>query len=59
VASADQGGFVMSDEFSREQRIESLDYNEALKIVYQWVKEKVIYFKEFEKLVSCLMNRFG
>lgn len=49
----------MSDEFSREQRIESLDYNEALKIVYQWVKEKVIYFKEFEKLVSCLMNRFG
>lgn len=44
----------MSDEYSREQKIEDLEYDEAVKIVYQWVKEKVVDLREFRKLISCL-----
>jgi len=44
----------MSGEYTREQKIEDLEYDEAVKIVYQWIREKVIDLGEFRKLMSCL-----
>lgn len=48
----------MSDKQTREQKVESLEYDDAVKIVYQWVREKTIYLSEFKELLSCLTNRW-
>jgi len=48
----------MSDKYTREQKVESLEYDEAVKIVYQWVREKTIDLNEFKGLLSCLESKW-
>jgi len=47
----------MSDEYTREEKVESLEYDEAAKIIYQWIREKTIDFSEFKRLLSCLESK--
>jgi hypothetical protein len=47
----------MSDEYTREQKIESLEYDEAVKVVYQWVIQKTIDLNEFKRLLSCVESK--
>lgn len=47
----------MSDEYTREQKVESLEYEEAVKVVYQWIREKTIDLCEFKRLLSCLESK--
>ena len=51
-------GDPMSDEYSRERKIEDLEYDDAVKVVYQWVREKVIDLSEFKGLLSCLASKW-
>lgn len=47
----------MSDEYTREQKVELLEYDEAVRVIYQWVREKTIDLGEFKRLLSCLESK--
>ena len=48
----------MSDEYSRERKVEDLEYDDAVKVVYQWIREKVINLNEFKRLLSYLASKW-